>query len=243
MYAIYTDSTRQLSFFEDDDDAAQYVDLNEAEELLRRIRRDDPREFERITKLPEAIRGAMTSTVYPNSRFVFCQAGRYQQLFLIDQEGEVVSREIGRVLGAIKATPETAAGQFLPRDYNEIVMRIKRRFTEEVTHRRTLQEHSQSLNLSQQYIVRELRLLFDATDDEDLRLKINVLDHAFRLTPTTAVKREIDFLRRNGLHGEHLVEELLRVYQQHRLQDRLERTQRDADRDEVPHIVCSAALM
>ena len=47
--------------------------------------------------------------------YVFCQAGRYQQLFLLDGRGEITSRDIPRVLGAIKCAPE-AKGLPLPKD-------------------------------------------------------------------------------------------------------------------------------
>ena len=48
MYAIYEQKGDQLSLFDDDE---ELMDLNEAEEMLRQLRRDDPEEFERIANL------------------------------------------------------------------------------------------------------------------------------------------------------------------------------------------------
>jgi len=99
---------------------------------------------------------------------VFCQAGRYQQLFLVDEMGETVSRGIPRVLGAIKCGLE-AAGAPLPTAYNAAVMRVMRQFTEEVKHRQAEREHTLSLTHGQRYVLRELRVLFGAAGDEDVK--------------------------------------------------------------------------
>ena len=75
MYAIYEKQGGQLSLFEGED---EYLDLNEAEEILRTLRRENPAEYERIANLRDGIRAARTSA--QQGAFVFCQAGRYQQL-------------------------------------------------------------------------------------------------------------------------------------------------------------------
>jgi superfamily II DNA or RNA helicase len=162
MYAIYEKNSAQLSFFEDAGE--DIVDLNEAEELLRLLRTDNPREFERISELRDGIRAAKVAT--DKGLFVLCQAGRYQQLFLVDEKGDVVSRDIPRVLGVIKAGPEEKS-LALPTDFNAAVMRMKRLFAEEVKHREAEREHTLSLSHGQRYVLRELRVLFGVTSDED----------------------------------------------------------------------------
>jgi hypothetical protein len=97
--------------------------------------------------------------------YVFCQAGRYQQLFLLDEKGDVSSRDIPKVLGTIKCEADVQ-GQPLPNGYNSAVMRVKRIFDEtapvgEATviitdPRPTLRN-------------RELSVLFRASEDEDKR--------------------------------------------------------------------------
>jgi hypothetical protein len=60
---------------EDEDDAkdaeGDFVDLNEAEELLRTIRKEDPVEFERIANLRDGIRSARAVFSEP-ACYVFC---------------------------------------------------------------------------------------------------------------------------------------------------------------------------
>ena len=116
----------QLSLFEDEED--EFLDLNEAEEILRQLRKENPGEYERIAELRDGIRAARTST--HKGQFVFCEASYperesskgFQQLFLLDANGAVVSKDIPRILGAIKCGPELK-GQPLPKDYNAAVMR------------------------------------------------------------------------------------------------------------------------
>ncbi|MBN1190809.1 MAG: hypothetical protein JXA46_13725 [Dehalococcoidales bacterium] len=98
MYAIYEKKGGQLSLFEDAED--ELVDLNEAEEILRQLRNERPEEYERIAGLRDGIRTGKVSGI--KGLYVFCQAGRYQQLFQIDEAGNMAIRDIPRILGSIK---------------------------------------------------------------------------------------------------------------------------------------------
>ena len=128
---------------------------------------------------------------------------------------EMLNQETFRVsLECIKCGPDMA-GSTLPSGYNSAVMRVKRQFTEEVKHRQTEREHTLSLTHGQRYTLREMRVLFEAITDEDLKGQINILEKAFRGTITTAINRELNLLRRNGLCGEELLKNLTRIYHQH----------------------------
>ena len=155
-----------------------------AEEILRQLRKDNPAEYDRIANLRDGIRAAKPST--GKGLYAFCQADRYQQLFLLDGNGELVSRDIPKVLSAIKCGPELA-GSALPTDYNAAVMRVKSQFAEEVKHRQAERDHTLSLTHGQRYVLRELRILFGATEDEELKAQINVLEKAFRAPHLTAL--------------------------------------------------------
>ena len=240
MYAIYEKKGKNLSLFEEDEEES-FVDLNEAEEILRQLRKERPEEYERIANMRDGIRAAMASPLR-KGLYVFCQADRYQQLFLLDGKGEVVSRDIPKVLGAIKCGPETPTEKF-PSDYNAAVMKVKRQFAEEVKHREAEREHTVSLTHGQRYVLRELRILFGGTEDEDIKAQINVLERAFRAQNlTSAVKKELNLIRRNNMVGEHLLKELVRIYQQHNIRDWVDRQRIEQDKP-VPRIICSEALV
>ena len=239
MYAIYEKKgDRQLSLF--DDDKEYYLDLNEAEEILRQLKRDNPGEYERIANLRDGIRTACPSN--QKSLYVFCQAGRYQQLFLMEENGKEISRDIPHILGTIKCGPIQKGIKVLA-GYNKSVMRVKRIFTEEVKHRQAERKHTLSLTVSQRYVLRELRILFGSAEDEDVKGQINILEKAFRGPITTAINKELNLLRRNGVIGENLLKSLVRIYHQHNIKEWLDRRSLDNENYEIPKIVCSEGFM
>ena len=86
-------------------------------------------------------------------------------------------------------------------------------------HRQAERAHTLSLSHGQNYVLRELRVLFTASTDEDQKAMINVLGKSFRGPITRAVNREIILLRRNGVNGEPLLKALARIYDQPNLRD------------------------
>jgi hypothetical protein len=218
----------------------EFVDLNEAEEILRQLRRENSGEYERIASLRDGIRTTRPST--KEGLYVFCQAGRYQQLFLLDEKGEVISRDIPRILGTIKCGPEQK-GATLPASYNKAVMRVKRQFIEEVKHRQAERDHTLSLTQGQRYVLRELRIFFGATTDEDEKAQVNILEKAFRGPMLLALNRELNLLRRNGVTSQELLKTLTRLYHQHNMRDWLDRRSLQLGDQQIPKIVCSEALV
>ncbi len=236
MYAIYEKNGNQLSLFEDEE---EFLDVNEAEEIMRQLRKENPHEYERIASLRDGIRTARIGQ--SSGLYVFCQAGRYQQLFLIDRDGEIISRDIPRILGSIRATPEEA-GVALPSHYNDVVMRIKRRFAEEVKNRKAEREHTLSLTQSQRYVLRELRELFRQVTDEDERAQITVLEKAFRGPITAAINRELNLLRKNHVVEHDLLKSLGQIYFQHDMQH-WNGSQQRMDEDDEVKLICSEAFL
>ncbi|MFC1932282.1 helicase-related protein [Chloroflexota bacterium] len=237
MYAIYEKKGGQLSLFEDEED--EFVDLNEAEEILRQLKGENPEEYERISNLRDGIR-----TVKPSSNkglYVFCQAGNYQQLFHVDDAGNVITRDTPRILGIVKCGP-ALEGQKLPEGYNTSVMKVKRQFEEEFKHRQAEREHTLSLTQGQRYMLRELRVLFGTTEDENLKSQINILEKAFRGPVTMAVNKELNRVRRNGIMGQNLFEILRDIYSQHNMREWLNRSNLQTEEQPIPRIICSEGL-
>jgi superfamily II DNA or RNA helicase len=238
MYAIYADA-EQGDLWEGED-GESLLDLNEAEELLRQLRAEDPAEYERIAGLRDGIRSAKAAEG-GRGTFVFCQAGRFQQLFLVGPDGEVASRDVPRVLGALRCAPDTPAAA-LPANHNAAVMAVKRRFVEEVKHRAAEREFSTTLTPAQRYVMRELRLLFGVTESDEVREQVNVLERAFRAPLTAALRKELNAVRRNGMTGEALLRRLADLYHQHHLREWTERRGWETD-EVIPKIVCSMGLV
>jgi superfamily II DNA or RNA helicase len=239
MYTIYAQG--EIGRYEEDN-VDEYVDLNEAEEIVRQIREDQSELYRRITGLKDGIRCGKAAG--HSGTFVFCRAGRYRQLYLVDHGGEVISRDVPHILGVLKCEPDTPA-EPLPEGYNRTVMAVKDQFDREVQARRAEREHTLSLTSAQRYVLRELRVLFDGAQDEDLRQQIAVLEAAFRQpNPRPAVRTELNRVRREGITGEPLLQVLTRVYHLYGLDEI--RTQREISEDEndaLPQIICSEALL
>jgi hypothetical protein len=246
MYAIYEQKGEQLDELDVADADMEFLDLNEAEEIRRRLQKDDPAEFDRIKHLPNGIRSAKLGT--QSGTFVFCEAKQpnqpqqkgYQQLFLVNDNGEIISRDLPHILAAISAQVTTQTGT-LPANYNQAVMAVIQLFKAEVKERAAEQKHQQ-LSRAQRYVLRELGWLFKATDDIDLQAKIGILDQAFQCRMTRAVDREINALKQRGVNGEALFSELVTIYNQHHLSEVRELDRSNDDSPVVSTIVCSEAI-
>lgn len=236
MYAIYEQQGSKLDLFEEED---EFVDLNEAEEILRQLRDQDPAEFQRITALRDGIRSCKATN--ESGTYVFFQAGQYQQLFLTDDSGDIISRDIPRILGKIKCGPEEP-GLPLPAGHNQTVMKLKRHFTEEVKHREAERKHTLSLSQGQRYVLRELRLHFATVGHEEIKGQINLMEQVFRGSLTAAVNRELNLLRRNAVVGQDLLKGLISIYHQHHLQEWLDRRALQLEEESIPRVICSEAL-
>ncbi len=234
MYAIYEKRDQQLSLFEDDEDI---LDLNEAEQKLRQIKKDDPEEFERIANLRDGIRSC-----YPTNTkgiYVFCQSGQYQQLFLTDLNGNVISRDMDKIISTIKCGPAMPIGK-LPPNYNEVLMNIKSLFANEAKHRQAERDYIPSLTQGQKYVLRELRLVFNSIEDDSKRQQIEILEKVFRGTLTSAVNKELNLLKRNGITGDPLISNLINIYNQHNMDKWSSNNVKE--QIEIPRIICSEAL-
>ncbi len=237
MYAIY-EKTGQLSLFEEKED--ELIDVSEAEEIIRQLRQDSPAEFERIANLRDGIRTGRASD--SKGTYVFCQAGRYQKLYFLNPDGETVSQDVVQILTALKCSPDLK-GQPLPQGYNQRLIDILKVFRSEVRHRQTEREYTVSLTHGQRYVLRELRSLFGATQDEEIRGHITVLEKAFRGSLTPALKRELNLIRRNGVMGQVLLKSLKNLYDQHQMRTWVDRADFAAMEIEIPRIVCSEAFV
>ena len=122
-------------------------------------------------------------------------------------------------------------------------MRVKRRFAEEVKHRQAEREHTLSLTQSQRYLLRELRELFKLTVDEGEKAQINLLEKAFRGPITTAINRELNFLRKNNVKSRELLKSLGQIYFQHNMRDWMDSRNGRFTDDEAPRIICSEGLL
>ena len=120
--------------------------------------------------------------------------------------------------------------------------RARRLFAEEVKHRESELKHTVPLSPAQRYLLRELKVLFVATTDEEQKGQVNLLEQIVRMPPTQAVAREFNALRRAGTQGPLLKERLAILVQRHGLSQREMRENHALEKPQVK-IVCSEALL
>jgi hypothetical protein len=85
--------------------------------------------------------------------------------------------------------------------------------------------------------------LFGLSNDDEIKIQINILEKAFRAPMTTAITRELNRIRRNGMTGEHLMRALTELYHQHSMRDWSERRRQGSEDQIIPKIVCSEGLL
>jgi len=238
MYAIYEGRGDILARYEMDDEDAEFLDLDEATEMFRLMRQENPTEYERIASIRDGLRTGRASQ--RKGIFAFFRAGRYLQPCLLDDAGNEVSRDLSEVLACIQCGPNEP-GLALPARYNEALMTAKRRFDEEAKQRAAQRDYVSTYTDAQRYVLRELRRAFSATAEEAVRAEVGELERAFRTTLTSAVRKELNWLRRNQVKGDVLIQHLKRIYYQHNLRLADERAE-SKPAQETPRIVCSMAL-
>ena len=214
--------------------------LADAEQLIRDIQRNRPDEYERISALPDGVRTSRAAGHDERGFFVYCRAGDFHQLYLADREGHILSSDLGESLRAIECAEDEPRAA-LPADINHAVMAVKSHFESVVAdmqaRRRTLPRQSDG----QRYALSHLREQRMTADEDDKEQLYDRLIEAFSRPISRAVRRRLNFLRKEKLEGEALLGALRKLYVAHGLQRKAIAATAEPD-EPIPQIICSEAL-
>ena len=238
MYAIYRGAPSVL----EEEPEAEIFNLLEAEELMRQLQRTDPDRFQQIATMPDGVRSARRAVGEPGL-FVFCQAGNYQRLYLVDEEGHRTA-DPQQAIRAIRCE-EDEPTRALPAGINQRIAAVKRDFDAEVRAREAEIRYTVGRTLGSDYVLAELRLVFEAEEDAEEKARLALLSEIFTTVPLTArAHRELNALRRNKATGQALVAQLLRIVRDYNLEE-AHRVAADQSEEAVliPRVVCSEALL
>jgi len=236
MYAIYAGD--DISIYEEDE-SPQVVELDEAEEIIRQLQRDDPERFKRIVNLRHGIRTARQQN--ENSIFVFCRAGHYHQLYLLDDSGSVISREIPYILGRLKCEPDEAT-LHLPAGYNTRVVEVVRRFSREVESRKAETAQKPTLPRSQKYILSQLRIIYGLTADKEIHRRIELLEHTFSQKLPRVVVAQLEQFRRENPNDDALLMALFEIHERYNFHSPKAQENGTKIVVDTPIVICSEAL-
>ena len=238
MYAIYRGDPSVL----EGEPEAEIFNLLKAEELMRQLQRTDPDRFQQIATMPDGVRSGRQAVGEPGL-FVFCQAGNYQRLYLVDEDGHRTadSQQAIRAIRCQEDEPTLA----LPAGINEHIAAVKRDFDAEVRARESEIRHTVGRALGREYALSELRLVFGGEEDAGEKARLALLSEIFTTVPLTArAHRELNTLRRGKISGQPLVAQLLRIVRDYNLEEaHSAATDQAEDAVLIPRIVCSEALL
>lgn len=243
MYAIYQGDERILEQAETDEVP---FSLLEAEEIIRQLEQDNPELFDHIKSLPDGVRSSRQSEE-TSGTYVFCEAqdrhgdGRYRRLFLVDEQGRIITNEISEILRAIQCD-ETIRPTAIPAGYNQTVTTVQKQFENEVRERQAELQRTAGRARGREYVLQQLQLLIQHATDQTERQKIIHLSRLFSRVPLSRrCHNELNALRARKTEGIILIEQLLRVARDYGLEDLFESFEHQEE-ILIPRVICSEAL-
>jgi hypothetical protein len=259
MYAIYEGDGKRLEAIEDTMEATVDLEVQEAEDLMRRIKRQQPELFARITSLSNAIRSAKTLSSDGNDTapkrkpaiFFFGQAGDFQRLWLADAEGNILSEDNHSAIGAITCPPNEKRGQ-LPPCYNVLVTRLKAKFDQQYQEYLAAGGTPHRLTTSQRWALDMIRDAYKLSPDlfkvpADLKTAQDRLERLRNLWSVSPLDGRVEFALR-GLRNQKpaLDETITRLESlafEHKLDVLAERHVQTSKLASEPVIICTEALL
>jgi superfamily II DNA or RNA helicase len=249
MYAIYEGDGKKLEAIEDALETAVDLEVQEAEDLLRRIKRQQPELFKRITSLPNAIRSAKTftapaGTVCPAKPavFFFAQAGDFQRLWLADADGNVLTEDNHTALTAIACQPPEPR-QPLPANLNHVVAKLKAEFDRQYQQYLAAGGVPHRLTPAQRWALDLIREAHRTATTDAERERLDRLRSLWSVSPLDG---RAEFALR-GLRGKkadtvELLNDLEAVAFEHKLDALAKRHPAETAETAEPVIICAEAL-
>jgi hypothetical protein len=126
--------------------------------------------------------------------------------------------------------------------YNQIITDVQQRFDHEVRTRQSELQHSASRRLGREYVLAQLRVIFDrAVDDTTKQTAINLSGVFTRVQLSRRCHTELNTLRTRSVQDESLLEQLRRIVRDYGLED-LYRNVAEQDDVLITRVICSEAL-
>ena len=238
MYAIYEKDHKQLALFEENMEK-ESINFNEAEEELRRLRENNPDKYREISLLRDGIRCAVNEG--GKKHYVFCQADRYSQLYLVDQKCNILEKEVTNILGMLKR-------QFgknpvkIPSRFNPVLQKVKEYFIKEVVDRYIEQRHGDSITVERRYVISELKDIYEEAENDDIKAQVDLFEKVFRNITRPAVLSELKKLKRNNVKGRPLLDRLTEIWYRHSLYEVSSESMLDEIVPPVPKIICGELM-
>ncbi|MBC7195048.1 MAG: SWF/SNF helicase family protein, partial [Caldisericia bacterium] len=235
MYAIYSGDETILNK-EEDEEALSFEELKS---IISEIERSDPEYLEKIKNMSDGIRSAKDFGE-EKLLYVFLKCGDYEKLCLVDKTGNIIEDDLDNVLSFIKCGKYEKIG-LKDNEIFELIPQIKKKFEEEVKRWKELKLISKKLTPQQKYILDELKILYEKTDNLDLKEMINLYSEIFKQELIPIVQKELRMIKKEELKGEKLLERLKDLVYKYNLL--VEKKEEDLKKKEdLIKIICSEII-
>ena len=238
MYAIYRGDSKIL----DEGAEEEVLSFEEMRNIIRNLEKEDPGYLSYVKNLPDGIR-SFKGKGNNELLYIYLKAGDFNKLYLLDKNKEIVSEDIEEVLTFIKCEKDEKIG-IRNREIFKYVPEIKRRFEKELKELLSKRTVSRRLSSSQQYILNEMRIVFENTDDEELKNRIKDLTKIFKKDLLPAVQKELREIKKSNLAGKKLIDALTSIGRSYGLfiEEDKKIEDKEVKEDKRAKIICSEGI-
>ena len=210
VFAIYSD--RDDDVLEADDSISTVFD--KAERILLTLQKDNPEEYDRITKLKDGVRTACNSI--HKGLYAYLTSGNLHRLYFSD--GTTVNESIAEILTKIEATPSSPTPVPFDTDkHNAELKKVYEKFKDELR-RRQAEIESTQITSEQKYFLERLKNSYNLFNNNPSQQKrVEELHNVFSKEIPDYAKSQLRRLRRENPHDEILYDALQRLIETARI--------------------------
>ncbi|MBN1971023.1 MAG: DEAD/DEAH box helicase family protein [Candidatus Delongbacteria bacterium] len=241
IYVIYNGTPNEQDDLLNSVEDELLFGLNEAEELLRRLERENKEYIEYIASLPTGLRSGKINKNSLNDEFFACfQSGPFVKCYLLDENKKIITSDLIRCLNAIKST-ELDLPVKIPDAYNQFINVLNNHFKKELKdekeHLRSVSKISNIQRDISDYLFSEC----DKLGDSLAISKVRSMSKLFEITLPNRIIKQIKNVYKNRENLLELIEELVQIYTKNRIQD-YENKDKKLDQYDLSKIVTSMLI-
>lgn len=242
IYAIYNGSEKERKdLFDSTEDDELLFGLNEAEELIRKLTRENQDYIEYIMKLPLGLRSGKINKNFPKDHYFSCfQSGPFMKFYLMDEEGNLITDDLIKCLNAIRCSKDELNVE-LSSNFKKFLIKTTGEFSSDVKNYREEIKNKSKIAKIQRDLSDKLISCSKNLEDEQLIKKIKSLTLMFEMPLPERIVKSLKKLNNQNLQIEELVDGLSDIYTKNRIPE-LQKRLPSTDDLGIPRIVTSMYL-
>ena len=234
MYAIYSGDEKIL----DKEDEEESLTIEELKNIINDLEKNNPQYLEKIKELPNGIRSAKG---FGDKKYLytFLKCGDYEKLYLLDEDGNIINDDLDDILSIIKCESNEKIGN-MDNSIFKLIPKIKRNFQDEVKKLISMRGTSKKLTPQQNYVLNELKLIYEKTEDIEIKEKVKLFSEIFKNELIPIVQKELRDIKRKELKGDELLKNLNEIILKYNLL-KIEKEEEKREEEKIK-IICSEII-